>query len=501
MNQSEFQEQLAIDLNGFHFDPLGYVMYAFPWGEGELENSSGPRKWQAEVLEEISRQLKKTKLVRIAVSSGHGIGKTTLTAMCQKWALETMVGTKAQCTANTGQQLKTKTWSELSKWHRLSLTRELFEVTATAFYSSQEKYKLEWRSDQAIWREGKTEAFAGFHNYDKRILILVDEASGIPKSIWETIEGFFMDKDTEIICLVFGNPLQNSGGFYEIFKNEETRAANGQDPIWKTYSIDSRDVEGTNLEEINNMISIHGEDSDFVKTRVRGMFPNASSVQFISNDLCMNARKKTAIATAYDPLICGIDFALGGADNIVMYFRKGLDGKSIPPIIIPGKEIHDAVKLADIVCEAIQKYGPDLVFGDKGAMGGSVMDIIRKLGYNVIPVNFGGEPSDKTRYFNKAAEMAMLRKQWLVDGGAIWDDSRIQDDLCQREYGTTLKGQLKLETKEEMKKRGLESPNISDALDATFSHPIALKNKMQMAGPTKPMKTTLEEYNFLSSKK
>lgn len=495
MNEAEYQEQLTQDISQYQDDPLGFVLYSFTWETGELENSPGPRKWQKEILAEVGRQLKKSKIVRIAIASGHGIGKTCLTAMIQLWALSTMVGTKGQCTANTGQQLKTKTWAELSKWHRLCINKDWFEVTATSIFSSQEKYKLEWRSDQAIWRENRTEAFAGFHNYDKRILIILDEASGIPQPIWDTVEGFFLDKDTEIICLAFGNPLQNSGGFYEIFKEEENRLAEGLPPIWKTYHIDSREVEGVNLSETQKMIDLHGEDSDYVKTRVRGLFPNASSVQFIPSELCMEARKRKPTATAYDPLVCGIDFAMSGNANCVFYFRRGLDGKSIPPEIIPGKEIHDATRLAEISCEILAKRKPDMVFGDKGAMGGPVMDIIRRMGFNIIPINFGGEPLDKSRYYNKSAEMAMLKKQWLMDGGAIWDDPRIQDDMTQREYGTTLKGQLKLETKDEMKSRGLDSPDIDDALNLTFAFPVGMKANLM--GDTKTMKTTLKEYEFL----
>ena len=492
MNREEYQAQLVNDIFSYAKDPLGYVMYAFPWGESELENTQGPRKWQREVLSEIGKQLKTGNIARIAIAAGHSIGKTALTAMVQKWALDTLVGTRGQVTANTGQQLKTKTWAELAKWNRLSVTNDWFEITSTSIYSTQEKYKLDWRSDISVWRENRTEAFAGFHNYFKRILIILDEASGIPQAIWDTVDSFFLDKDTEIICLAFGNPLNNSGGFYELFHNEDKRK------IWKPIHIDARTVEGVSLDEIEKMKEIHGEDSDYFKVRVRGMFPNASTTQFIPNELCMTARKRTVAGTVYDPLVAGIDFALGGNDNCVIYYRRGLDGKSIPPTIIPGNLVHDATKLADILCEDLAKKKPDVVFGDKGAMGGPIINIMNKLGFSVVPVNFGGEPSDKTKYFNKAAEMASTRKQWMYDGGAIWDDPQLHDDLCQREYGSTLKGQLRLETKDDMKKRGLESPDISDALDATFAHPVVLKGNPNGQGRT--MKTSLDYLKLIDPK-
>ncbi|MGH2612048.1 MAG: terminase [Rhabdochlamydiaceae bacterium] len=488
-------EDLVNDIQAYDHDPLRYAVYNFPWGEGELESSSTPRKWQAEILDEIKLQLSTSKVCRIAVASGHGVGKTAVTAMIQKWAMDTAVGTKCLVTANTGSQLKTKTWSELSKWHRMSLTNSWFDVTATSMFSTQEKYRLEWRSDIAIWREGRTEAFAGFHNYGKRILIIVDEASGIPKSIWETIESFFMDKDTEIICCVFGNPLRNSGGFYEIFKNEEVRQLNGQEPIWKCFNIDSRDVEGIDLKHIKNLAELYGEDSDYFRSRVRGLFPGQGEGQFFSNELVFNARKAIANPDPHGPLICGLDLSMGGKDRCVFYFRRGYDGRSIPPIILPGAEVHNAMEFAAKAAEIFGKYRPTNIFADKGGLGAPILDIIRSLGYEVFGVNFGGEATDKARYFNKTAEMADKCKRWLIEGGVVTDSPQLQEELTERDFGVTIKGQLRMESKDEMKHRGLNSPDIADALFLTFAFPVNVAT-LATTGYRK-MKTTLDEYEFL----
>jgi hypothetical protein len=498
MNEIEYQMKLGEQIAEFKHDPYGYMCFNFPWGENDLESAQGPREWQAEIAKYIGKELKRgKKIIRIAVASGHDIGKSALINMLQKWALDTMNRTKCLITANTGSQLKTKTWAELSKWHRLSLTNSWFEITATSMYSSQEKYRLEWKSDQAIWRDNNTAAFAGFHNQGSRIFIAVDEASGIPRSIWETIDSFCLDKDTEIIVLAFGNPLQKSGGFFDIFENEVRRRESDLEPIWKTYNICSQGIEGVDQDEIQKLIDTHGWDSDYVKSRIRGLFPNASSLQFFPSDLVMRSRKQLAQSTVLDPLICGLDIARGGQDNCVFYFRKGLDGKTIAPIVIPGSLIHDSVKFAEKAIEIFETYKPDEVFGDSGGLGAPTLDIIRRLGWEVLNVNFGGEQKDK--YFNKTAEMAAKLKQWMKDGGSIFDDADLQEQLCNRLFGDTIKGQLKLESKDDMKKRGLDSPDMGDALFLTFAYPVAMKGKMR----SKPinMVTTLDEYKCLTKKK
>lgn len=131
-------EHLIEALAEYQHDPLGYVLFAFPWGQpgSELEHEAGPRTWQREVLEEIGRGVREGKdlgeVVQTAVASGHGIGKSALVAWIIRWALATHEDTRGVVTANTEPQLRTKTWPEVAKWHRMALDRALFECTATA---------------------------------------------------------------------------------------------------------------------------------------------------------------------------------------------------------------------------------------------------------------------------------------------------------------------------------------------------------------------------------
>ena len=171
-------------------DPYAYVMGAFPWGEPgtRLEKFSGPETWQEEKLK-LVRDLLATGMaastaIQIATASGHGVGKSALVAWLIKWGIDTKPDTVGVVTANTETQLKTKTWVELGRWHNISLTRDVFKHTATAYFHPD--YDRTWRLDQVPWSERNTEAFAGLHNQGKRILLIFDEASAIPDMIWET---------------------------------------------------------------------------------------------------------------------------------------------------------------------------------------------------------------------------------------------------------------------------------------------------------------------------
>jgi hypothetical protein len=186
------QDAIIEDMARFYHDPLGFVMYTFPWGEKgtELEKEKGPRKWQKAFLERVSKQLKKNKtslsrVIREACASGHGIGKSALIAWLVLWALSTREDTRGIITAGTEPQLETKTWPELAKWHRLSINADWFEFTATCIFSKDPAHSNEWRMDRVTWNKARPEAFAGLHNAGKRLLVIFDEASQIDDTIWD----------------------------------------------------------------------------------------------------------------------------------------------------------------------------------------------------------------------------------------------------------------------------------------------------------------------------
>jgi hypothetical protein len=246
------EEQLIEDIAGFTHDPLGYALYAFPWGEEgtELAHATGPRQWQADAFREIRDHLQNPETryqpLMLARASGHGIGKSAFISMLINWGMSTCEDCKVVVTANTDNQLRTKTWPEIIKWSNLAITKDWFTCTATAMYSNDPGHDKRWRADAIPWSEHNTEAFAGLHNERKRIIVVFDEASNIADLVWEVAEGALTDEDTEIIWVAFGNPTRNTGRFRECFRKYKHR--------WKTAQIDSRTVEGTNKQQLQKWV-------------------------------------------------------------------------------------------------------------------------------------------------------------------------------------------------------------------------------------------------------
>lgn len=462
-------DELIDELVDKRRDPLGYAMLAFPWESSKLAET-GPRRWQCEVMEDIREHLSnpatRYEPLRIAVASGHGIGKSALISMLIAWASDTIEDTRIVITANTEQQLRTKTWPEVLKWRNLSITRDWWRPTKTGIFSLAPGHDENWRVDAVTWSENNTEAFAGLHNVGKRIVVITDESSTIADKVWEVIEGALTDERTELIWIAFGNPTRNTGRFRECFGRFRH--------LWKTRHIDSRTVEGTNKKYLDELVATYGEDSDIVKVRVRGLFPSASSMQFISSAAVDKARAEIVDVEPYEPLAMGVDVARFGDDSSTIYFRRGRDARSIPPIRLSGV---DTMQLAARVAEEHRTHGATVICVDEGGIGAGVVDRLKQLGLPVVGVQFGGKPlgavrlQDGVKVANRRAEIWAIMREWL-QGGAIPDDQTLADDLTGVEYSFNSRDEIQLERKDHMKARGLASPDDGDGLALTFAVPV-----------------------------
>jgi hypothetical protein len=474
------QLALAREIAQFTHDPLGYVLFVFPWGTGELSDSTGPRAWQRKVLNEIGEKLKAGatagEVIRKAVASGHGVGKSALVAWLIKWALDTFEDTRGVVTANTDTQLRTKTWAELSKWHRLSLTKPWFNLTATALISTLKDHDKDWRIDAVPWSENNTEAFAGLHNKGKRLLLVFDEASAIPPSVWETAEGALTDEGTEIIWCAFGNPTRRKSKFFECF--------NGQRHRWSCLNLDSRTVEGTNKKQLGQWVEDFGEDSDFVRIRVRGEFPKSDASQLISGAAIDAAKLRVPLEAAYRhaPRVLGVDIARHGDDSTVIIKRQGIKCEAPYQIRIP-----DLMQIAAEVVEIIENWDPDAVFIDATGIGWGVVDRLRQVGYGdiIYPVQTGERAFSEAKYFNRRAELWCLMRDWIVESGCLPEARDLETDLTAPEYWFDGRNRYVLEKKEDMKERGLASPDNADALALTFHAAIAPRKKVDEPDWTK----------------
>lgn len=476
-------EELLLALASFSRDPVGFVFFAFPWGEagGELEKQLGPEPWQIEILEDLRDGLVTLQeAILLARTSGHGIGKSALVAWIILWAISTFEDTKGVVTANTENQLKTKTWAEVAKWHRLFVGRVLFKFTATAIFSIDPLHERTWRIDMVPWSERNTEAFAGLHNQSKRILVVFDEASAIPDVIWEVTEGALTDENTEIIWCVFGNPTRSKGRFRDCFPGGKFAHR------WSSRAIDSRSVSFTNKRQIEKWVADYGEDSDFVRIRVRGMFPRIDAESFIPYELAREAAAREDNIGLGFSVRLGVDVGRFGQDPSVIYPRCGPDARSRPIEIYLGL---DTMQLAAKVAAAWLRHKADLVFVDEGGVGGGVVDRLRMLRVPVIPVDFGSGAEgtnldDGAKYANKRAEIWGGMRNWLARGGVIpervegnrsagmsGDEITLVQELSAPTYQHNNREEIQLERKSEIKKREGFSPNVADALATTFALP------------------------------
>lgn len=476
----DIEQELANDISDCDHDPLGFALYAYPWEEGELQESTGPRAWQREILKTIGDHLQsesRFQPCQIAVSSGHGIGKSALIGMVIDWAMSTMPDCKVVVTANTGTQLATKTVPEVSTWFRRSINAHWWDVAATSIKVKEKGREKTWRTDFIPWSDYNTEAFAGLHNQGKRVVLIFDEASAIADAIWQVAEGALTDSDTEIIWLAFGNPTQNTGRFRECFGKFAHR--------WKKFQIDSRNVEGTNKAQIDKWIEDYGEDSDFVRVRVRGEFPRAGSSQFIASDIVAFCRKYKAEGYENLPRIMAVDVARFGDDQTVMGDRQGRKARVLSKL-----RGLDTVQVAQRVMEALdnaerdgQPYDALIIDGD--GLGAGTIDHIKHHGYDrkvrLFEFHGGESPHDPNMYFNRRAEVWGMMRDWLKAGAQIPDDPELESDLTSPQYGFSSKQQIQLEKKEDMKKRGLSSPDCGDMLAMTFAENIMPKSKLLQA--------------------
>ena len=466
--------QLADECAQFYADPYGWVLWAFDWNHGDLVGFDGPDRWQKESLIEIGEAVKAAQFdgvnpvdpIRQATASGHGIGKSALTSWLILWIMSTRPQSKGIVTANTGDQLQTKTWGELGKWRNRCVVGHWFEYNSGKGSLSlyHKSWPESWRVDGQTCREENSEAFAGLHAANSTPFYLFDEASAVPDKIWEVAEGGLTDG--EPMFFAFGNPTRNVGEFYNCFTSKRHR--------WMVRQIDSRTAKMTNKTLIGQWADDWGDDSDFFRVRVRGMFPRAGDMQFIPGDEVAKSMTRTAQYIPDEPLICGIDIARGGDDNCMIVFRRGKDGKSEKAYRIPGEKSKDSMRVVSMLTMVLDRHQPEVTFIDVTGIGGPIGDRLRQLGYHVVDIGFGHNADEESKYANKTAEMGYRCREWIMNGGALPPEVQLERELTTREYWHDKKDRLVLEPKKDMKKRLGVSPDYADALYLTFAQEVPL---------------------------
>ena len=422
-------------------DPVNFVKFVFPWGKENtpLEHFDGPREWQEKILRDIAVQIERNRTVkipemfRLAVASGRGIGKSALVAWIILWMLSTRLGSTIIVTANTEQQLRSRTWAELGKWLTLAINSHWFSKTATTIKPAA------WFED-ALVRDLQIDT--GYYYAQAQL--------------WSEENRYWF---------TFSNPRRNTGPFYDSF--------HARSKYWQTTQIDSRDVEGTDKALFQKMIEQYGEDSTVARVEVMGEFPQADDDTVIPMELIRAAQGRDVSLTASAPIIWGLDVARFGGDNSALCVRQGntvLDIQSFQSMDL--MQLCGVIKNKYDTCTTIER--PQEILVDVIGLGSGVVDRLAEQNLPVRGVNVAEAPATKKNYLNLRAELWFAIKDWLVPRDCrLPENDELAAELAAPQYKYTSSGKIKIESKDEMRKRGIKSPDKADALALTMASSAA----------------------------
>jgi len=461
-DRKDIARRLGAIASEYFADPLGFILYAFPWGVAGtyLADYDGPDDCQVEVLEDIRSCLESgIEPVQIARASGHGVGKTALTAMLILWFISCRPHPQIVVTANTKEQLLNKTWRELAKWHGVFLFRDLFEWQATTY-----RYKgapSTWFAHAIPWSVGNTQSFAGTH--ERHVLMLFDEASTIDDGVWEVASGAMTTPGA--MWLAFGNPTRNTGYFRTLPRRQ----------LWRFGAINAERSRFTNRDYLRQLEKEEGRDSDYYKVRVLGEFPSVGAKQLISVRVLEMAQQRDILPIQLDglPLYIGVDIGRGG-DPSVIRFRRG------PKLYKKRIEIRDdnLMRVANRIALIMREgevlddgytHKPASAIIDEAGVGGGVVDRLIDLGFrNTHGVQTGGACPEPIRYTNIRAYLWFKARDWLETADIPKHDTLFYDDCISGVVDIDVRGRSKMLEKDVQKRTLGRSPDDADAVFLTL---------------------------------
>ena len=408
-----------------------------------------PTHQQEEVLKSISPGS------HTSVRSGHGVGKTALLSWLILWFMCTRYDARIPCTASTHSQLRDILWPEIAKWmNKLPL---------------QYQQSLEWQTERFLWKDRRQtwfavartarkeapEALQGFHGDD--LMFIVDEASGVPPEVFEVAQGALTKKN--VISVMTGNPTRLSGEFYRSHHQERH--------LWKTFHFSSEDSPLVSSDYPARVAKKYGKDSDVYRVRVKGDFPLAESDTFIPLPLVEQA--KLIVQPEGNKCIWGVDPARFGDDESALVKRAGLKVTEVS-----GIRKRDTMEVSGWVAQQAKQEKPDQIMVDVIGIGSGVYDRLREQGFPVVSVNVAERASDSEEYARLRDELWGEAKDALQEGLSLPDDEELAGQLSAPKYKFDSTGRIVIEAKEDMKKRGVDSPDRADALCLTFYKPKLL---------------------------
>jgi len=401
---------------------------------------------------------------RISVHSGHGCGKDAVASWIALWFLTTRPFSKIAVTAPTFHQLSDIFLSEIAKWMRKSLIGEEFIQLKDKIFQKDNPKDWWLRAISVSARASKeeqAETLAGLHG--DHLLIIADEASGIPDPVFIPLEGALTNVDNKVLLL--GNPTKNTGYFYDTHYHVEIKKD------WTKLQWDSRKSSNVDPSYPEYMARKYGVDSNIYRIRVMGLPPLADEDTLIPLYAAEQCIGLDFVVAEDEPLYLGVDVARYGSDDSIILPRRGNK-------VSPWERFNglNTITLGGFINQAYQEQNADGCAIDVIGVGAGVADWLQKHGMrNLYMVNVANSSSNIEKYDRLRDELwCRVRDKCLLGMYSFPDIKRpgetlsigqeIANELASVRYGFNAHGGIRVESKRDLKARGIASPNIADAL-------------------------------------
>jgi len=410
-----------------------------------------PQSWQRDALNAIAAHDK------VAIKSGHGVGKTAFEAWVTLWWLLTHYPCKIAVTANTAHQLNDVLWTEIDKW-----ARQLPKGFKELLEFKTDKISLKGASDSfAVARTSRREnpeALQGFHS--ENMLFICEEASGIPDVVFQVGEGALSTTGAKV--LMCGNPTRADGYFYDAFHSHRE--------MWHCLTVSCEDAETVSDKFVEDMATKYGEDSNVYRVRVLGEFPTQSDDVLVPLHLVESATRRDIEMSPTTPVVWGLDVSRYGGDRTALCKRQG------NVVLEPIKtwQNKDLMTLAGIIMSEYEatRYQdrPVAIYIDSIGIGAGLADRLAELDMPAVGVAVSESPSLKEKFVRLRDELFWKAREWFEGRDVqIPNDETLISEITAVRYKYQSTGKLKIESKDEMKRRGLRSPDTADAFVLSFA--------------------------------
>ena len=410
-----------------------------------------PDKWQSGVMQAVANGDR-----GVSIRSGHGVGKTSCLSWLALWWISCHYPAKVVITAPTSAQLHDALLPEAKAWLKQSPEgyKEMFTVRADRIElaNDPERNFISARTSSAE----QPDALQGIHA--EHVLLICDEASGVPEQVYEAAGGSMSALHS---CMVLaGNPVRSSGYFYDTFHKLNDR--------WNTFHVSCEESDRVSQDYIDECRIRYGEESNVYRVRVLGEFPTSDDDTVISMELTEGAINRDVMPTQYSPSVWGVDVARFGADASALCKRKG-NAVTAPVRLWRGL---DTMQLTGAIKAEYDTSmdKPQEIFVDAIGLGAGVADRLRELGLPAYAINVSESPAMGTTYLNLRAELWYKARGWLEGRDTrLPKDDRLRSELTTLRYTYTSSGKIKIESKQDLKRRGVSSPDAADAFVLTFA--------------------------------